>query len=144
MPSNPDKTWLRAVLAGEAAPGPVASCPAAARLGARLVALDPERLRIRIDFDLEDGMRNGSGVVFGGLVAAMLDMLTAFSVIAFTDIEHPGTIDLHAHFLRPASRGVLHGEGGIVRAGRRIVFAEAALRDEDGREVARASSALTG
>lgn len=144
MGPNPDKIWLRAVLAGEVAPGPIGSCPAAARLGARLVALDPERSRILVDFDLEPGMHNGSGVVLGGLVAGMLDLLTAFAVIAFTDIEHPGTIDLQCHFLRPAIDGVLHGEGTILRAGRRIVFTEANLRDGQGREIARAGSALTG
>ena len=144
MNPNPDKIWLRSVLVGETAPGPIASCPAAARLGARLVALDPERSRIRIDFDLDPGMRNGSGVVLGGLVAGMLDLLTAFAVIAFTDIEHPGTIDLQCHFLRPAVDGVLRGEGGILRAGRRIVFTEAVLRNREGREIARGSSALTG
>lgn len=144
MTPNPDKIWLRSVMAGEVAPGPITSCPAAARLGARLVALDEAQALIRIDFDLEEGMKNGSGVVFGGLIAAMLDMLAAFAVIAFTATEHPGTIDLQAHFLRPTSGGRLHGEGRVLRNGRRIVFAEAVLRDDEGRDIARGSSALTG
>ncbi len=142
MSANPDKACLEAVRDGRAAPGPITSCPAAESLGARLVGLDPDRNVIRIDFTAGANDVNGAGVVLGGTIAAMLDLLAAFAVLAFTRAEFPGSIDLQVHFLRPARPGVLHGEARLVQAGRRIAYTEAALRDAQGREIARGRSAL--
>ena len=142
MNGNPDKAYLEAVREGRAAPGAITSCPAAESLGARLVALDPEAGTIGIDFVAGADAVNGAGVVLGGTIAAMLDLLAAFAVLAFTRAEYPGSIDLQVHFLRPARPGVLHGEARLVQAGRRIAYTEAALRDTQGREIARGRSAL--
>ena len=142
MSGNPDKAYLAAVLAGGVEPGPITSCPAAESLGARLVTLDPDAGVIGIDFRAGADDVNGAGVVLGGVIAAMLDLLAAFAVLAFTRAECPGSIDLQVHFLRPARPGTLHGEARLVQAGRRIAYAEAALHDAQGREIARGRSAL--
>ncbi|MFQ5348562.1 MAG: PaaI family thioesterase [Rhodothalassiaceae bacterium] len=142
MACNPDKAFLAAILEGRAEPGPVTSCPAARALGAKLVALDPESGVLEMEFAAGVGHVNGAGVVLGGVIAAMLDLLAAFSVLAFTRAEFPGSIDLQVHFLRPARPGPLRGEAHLVQAGRRIAYTEAALRDVHDRKIARGRSAL--
>ncbi len=142
MSANPDKAYLAAVREGRAAPGPISSCPAAESLGARLVALDPVAGAIRIDFVAGSDAVNGAGVVLGGVLAAMLDLLAAFAVLAFTRAEVPGSIDLQVHFLRPARPGTLRGEARLVQAGRRIAYTEAALYDAQDRAIVRGRSAL--
>ena len=49
------------------------------------------------------------------------------------------TIDMNVRFVRPVGDGTVTAEGTVVRAGRRIGFAEAEVRDDEGRVIAKAS-----
>jgi uncharacterized protein (TIGR00369 family) len=72
-----------------------------------------------------------SGQVQGGIVAAMLDMTMAFSA---NDLS---TVSLHVDFLRPAMGPELTVTATVTRRGRRVIFAEAEMVDQEGRLIAR-------
>lgn len=70
-------------------------------------------------------------VVQGGIVSAMLDM-----AMAMAGGGRISTISLQVDILRPAKGPSLHVKGWIRQKGRRVVFAEAEMRDAEGRMVA--------
>jgi uncharacterized protein (TIGR00369 family) len=73
-----------------------------------------------------------SGVVQGGIVAVMLDM--AMAIAAEGGLS---TASLHYEIMRPVRDKELTAKGRIVRKGRRIVFAEAELTNDEGVVLAR-------
>ncbi|MEM7143239.1 MAG: PaaI family thioesterase [Actinomycetota bacterium] len=83
------------------------------------------RFRARPDFTIP------SGQVQGGIVAAMLDMTMAF---AAGDLS---TVSLHVDYLRPAMGPELTVTATVTRRGRRVIFAEAEMVDQDDRLIAR-------
>ncbi|GJM38244.1 MAG: thioesterase [Acidimicrobiales bacterium] len=72
-----------------------------------------------------------SGQVQGGIVAAMLDMTMAFSA------DDLSTVSLHVDYLRPAFGPELTVTATVTRRGRRVIFAEAEMVDQEGRLIAR-------
>jgi acyl-coenzyme A thioesterase PaaI-like protein len=70
--------------------------------------------------------------VQGGIVAAMLDM--AMAMAAKSGIS---TASMHFEILRPVTGPQLRVDGTVSKRGRRIVFAEAEMREADGTLVAR-------
>ncbi|MGH8261650.1 MAG: PaaI family thioesterase, partial [Steroidobacteraceae bacterium] len=96
-----------------------------------------------------------AGVLQGGIVTALLDFAMAFAAHAKLAVsaERPAgtepvaggrafaTASLTVHFMRPAPPGRYVARGRIVRAGRRLLFAEAQL-DADGGPIASASAVL--
>jgi uncharacterized protein (TIGR00369 family) len=108
--------------------------PIATLLGAKPLACDPEAGRITIAFEAKPEFCNLLGTVQGGMLAAMLDLVMSFSVLA--TMGGPGfvvpTIDMTTHFLSPARPGRIVGEGAVVKKGRTITFMEGRLRDGSG------------
>ena len=68
-----------------------------------------------------------SGIVQGGIVAVMLDM-----AMALAGNGELSTASLQYEILRPVRDTTLIAKGNIVRRGRRIIFAEAELRNDEG------------
>jgi uncharacterized protein (TIGR00369 family) len=88
---------------------------------------------------------NPMGGVHGGWALALIDSATgcaAFSLLG------PGasytTIETKGNFSRPirADTGVVRCEGRVIAAGRRIISAEATVKDEEGRVLAHGTSTL--
>lgn len=73
-----------------------------------------------------------TGVVQGGIVAVMLDMAMAMAAEGMLT-----TASLHYEIMRPVREGILTVTGHVVRRGRRIVFAEAVMRNEAGEVLAK-------
>lgn len=73
-----------------------------------------------------------SGVVQGGIVAVMLDM-----AMAIAGEGGFSTASLHYEIMRPVRDKELTAKGRVVRNGRRIVFAEAELTNNQGVVLAR-------
>ena len=72
-----------------------------------------------------------SGQVQGGIVAAMLDMTMAFAA------DDLSTVSLHVDYLRPAFGPQLTVTANVTRRGRRVIFAEAEMVDQEGRLIAK-------
>jgi uncharacterized protein (TIGR00369 family) len=115
--------------------------PAAALLGWKLRAIDPEKGTIRVEFEAKPEFLNPIGTVQGGMLTAMLDDTMGPAAAA-----HLGgdafcqTLELKTSFLRPARAGTLYGEGRVVHRGRDVVFVEGRLEDGEGRLIATATA----
>jgi len=119
------------------APGP----PCARLLGWRLVAIDPARGTIRVEFDARAECLNPVGTVQGGLLGAMLDdTMGPAAAAALGGEAFAQTLELKTSFLRAAKPGKLDGDGRVVHRGRDIMFLEGTLSDPDGQVIATASA----
>ena len=99
--------------------------------------LRPEIVRtqdgiVEMRFEVRQEFTNRSGVVQGGIVAAMLDM-----AMAFADERRLSTASMHFEILRPVQGPMLTVTGRITKRGRRVVFAEAEMHDDAGKLLAR-------
>ena len=91
-----------------------------------------EEGRVELRFPVRESLTIGGGQVQGGIVCSMLDMAMAFAEKGLLS-----TASLHVDLFRPATGAYLDVVGQVVRKGRRIIFAEAEMRDDQGRVVAR-------
>lgn len=112
-----------------------ADIPFAAHCGIEEVGAAGGVTRLRLVIGPQHG--NNLGIAHGGLICTLLDV--AMGTAARRQVGAPVmTLDMQASFLSPG-RGVLTGEGRVLRAGRSIVFCEADVRAESGALVAKAS-----
>ena len=100
--------------------------------------------RARFVMEATEVHSNVRGVVHGGMLATLLDSAMGIAARSLLD-DGVGfaTTDLSVSFLRavrPPAR--LAAEGWVLRAGRRVVFAQAHVVDEDGTLVATGSSSI--
>ncbi len=73
-----------------------------------------------------------TGVVQGGIVAVMLDMAMAMAAAGGLS-----TASLHFEIMRPVRDKELTVKGRLIRKGRRIIFAEAEITNDEGIVLAR-------
>jgi uncharacterized protein (TIGR00369 family) len=105
------------------------AAPIWATLQAELIERSENRAVLRYPFLPE--YTNPQGQLQGGMYGVMMDSAMA---VAANGIA---TATLQISIFRPTSSGYLTVTGEIVRRGRRIVYAEAEIRDEQGRLVAK-------
>lgn len=127
---------LRAVAAGESPAPPIGS-----HVGLEFVSVAEGDVVMTAVPD--DSHYNPIGSVHGGFFATVLDSACGCAVhstlpagVGYTSLE------LKVSFLRPitAETGAVTAHGWVTRAGRSAAFAEADIRDADGRILATASS----
>jgi uncharacterized protein (TIGR00369 family) len=91
----------------------------------------------------DESLYNPIGMVHGGVASTLLDSAAGCAVhstlaagVGYSSIE------LKVNFLRPihAGKGALHVHGWVVKTGSRVGFAEADIRDDNGRVLATAST----
>ncbi len=91
----------------------------------------------------DESLYNPIGSVHGGFAATLLDSACGCAVHTTlpTGVGYT-TLDLKVSFLRPITTetGMVTAHGWVTRSGRRAAFAEADIRDADGRVLATASS----
>ena len=118
-----------------------AELPVAGLLGARPVNCDPQRGRMKVEFQARQEFCNLMGTVQGGMLTAMLDLAMAFAVLCTLDDGHVvPSLELKTSFLAPVRPGVIIGEGMLLRKGRTIAFMQARLIDTRGALLATASA----
>jgi uncharacterized protein (TIGR00369 family) len=130
--------FLRAMLAGEIPPPPVA-----ALVGMDIEAIDPGR--VVFAFEPAEFHLNPNGVLHGGIAALVCD--TACGCAVTTELPPDGTcatLEIKVNYLRPVGAGGsrLTCTGTVLHLGRRSALAEARLLDRDGKLVAHATSTL--
>jgi uncharacterized protein (TIGR00369 family) len=115
-------------------PAALTSNPLARELGGAVLDLSAERGEAALTFAPPERFAQGAGVLQGGIVTAMLDFAMAFAAHAKLGAEERtfATASLSIHFLRPALPGRYVARGRLVRAGRRLLFAEAVLAPDPG------------
>lgn len=115
--------------------------PFPAHLPFRLISvgLDEARVELRV----EENHLQPLGTVHGGVLATLIDTATYWAVfLALPEEAGLVNIDLKLNYLRPVTGGMLITDGRCLRAGRTISYAEAHVRDGDGRLVAHGTSTL--
>ncbi|MGN7862811.1 PaaI family thioesterase [Microbacterium sp. 22303] len=127
---------LRAVAAGEAPAPPISS-----HIGLEIVSVEEGDVVMTAVPD--ESHYNPIGSVHGGFFATVLDSACGCAVhstlpagVGYTSLE------IKVSFLRPitADTGPVTAHGWVTRRGRSAVFAEADIRDSQGRVLATASS----
>ena len=130
-----EDNWFHRMMRGEESSPPVAKL-----LGECITDVDEAAGEMRNSFTASPDFRNPGGTVQGGMLAAMLDALTAGLVDAtVASGEIVATLNLSVHYLAPALPGSIEGRGRIVRRGRDICFVHGELW-QGGKQVAGAEA----
>ncbi len=103
--------------------------PIAETLKAEIVELTEGRCVMRYPFLSE--FANPMGQLQGGMYAVMMDSAMAMAANGIA------TVTMQFSIFRPVTSGWLTVTGEVVKRGRRVVFAEAEVRDDQGNLVAR-------
>lgn len=132
-PSSDD--YVTQVMQGRTDPPSVART-----LGARITRLDKAEGLFECTYQGSDALLNPAGQVQGGMLAAMLDDVTAMLVTAtLAPGEHCATLNLNMSFLRSANVGPIEGFARFERRGRDICNVTGELR-QGGKKVAVAAA----
>lgn len=142
--SNPDQALIHRFLHEGGHPLPFDANPMARALGSQLLSTDTGQGCVQLAFEPDPLFIQGTGVLQGGAVTAMLDFAMAFAALARLPVgQSCATVNLNTAFLRPAPQGLYLAVGEVERAGRSMVFTHARLlRASDRTVVATATSTL--
>ncbi len=140
----PDQALLRRFAAGDGAPMAGNSNPLATALGCRILRVDVQAGEVELAYEPGALFVQGTGVLQGGAVSAMLDFAMAYALMAkLPEGSSCATASMSTSFLLPAPQGAYRASGYLERAGRTLAFARAELRRaHDGAVVATATSTL--
>jgi acyl-CoA thioesterase len=88
-------------------------------------------------------LANPNGVMHGGVIATLIDASITQAVLMTDEYQVVRdtrgtltTLDLRVKYLRPVSTGTLTCEATIPHLGKRVIHAQAVVRDDAGRDVA--------
>jgi uncharacterized protein (TIGR00369 family) len=136
-PDNPAITALQALIGQPMTESP---SPLGRWLGGILQAVEQDS--IRAAYTIRTDMTNPAGMLHGGAIAAIIDDLIGMTIIVMTGAYHV-SINLSVDFLSSAREGeTVICTTRIVRRGRQVIHAEAALTNSDGKLIARATTNL--
>lgn len=126
---NSDRDLVLELFKGGRLPAKLASNPLARELEGEMLEIACDTGLAVLAFDPPARFAQGGGVLQGGIVTALLDFAMAFAAHAKLAGERRtfATASLNVHFLRPAPPARYIARGRIVRAGRKLLFAEAQL-----------------
>ncbi len=142
--TNPDQALIHRFIADGAQPIAFDANPMARALGAELRAADLHAGTVELAFAPDPLFIQGTGVLQGGAVTAMLDFAMAFATLAHLPIGGScATVNLNTAFIRAAPRGEYLAIGEVERRARALAFTHARLlRRQDRQVVATATSTL--
>lgn len=142
-PSNPDQALILRFLQ-DRVPRAIDTNPMAVALGTSLRNADGEAGTIELAFDPAPLFIQGTGVLQGGAVTAMLDFAMAFALLAQLPPDRScATATINVALLRAAPAGRYLAHGAIERRGRTLGFTQARLLRADTLDVvATATSTL--
>ena len=115
--------------------------PCSDTLGMYLTAVEQEKMRIRMDFDVSTSFANPTGAVQGGFIAAMMDEAMSTCVIIASNVTMTAaTVEMKTSYLRRLMPGKAHVEAHILKMGKSAAFMEADCFHAAGKLVARATA----
>ena len=121
--------------------GEVSLAPIVELLGIRPVALGEGRAVVEMNADAR--LHNAMGILHGGV---LLDLADVAMGVALATVAEEGetfsTVQSSVSYLRPVKEGRLAAEARVVLRRRTVGHLECEVRDAEGCEVARVSSAL--
>jgi uncharacterized protein (TIGR00369 family) len=98
----------------------------------------------RVELDVKPEHYQPFGVVHGGVIATLIDTATFWCVFLSLERADDGlaNADLKLNYLAPVFGGKLIASGRLIRAGKRLSYAEAYVHDAGTRLVAHGTSTL--
>lgn len=126
------------------------SVPFNAVLGLRIASLDPDRPRLAFDMRSDLVGNYSLGILHGGVVSAVLDVMAGFSIMVRLAHEKPedtleaqlgrfrklGTIDLRIDYLRPGRGTHFLAAGSVLRLGSKVASVRMELENDAGELIA--------
>jgi uncharacterized protein (TIGR00369 family) len=110
-------------------------------IGLEIVEAEADRSKLR--FNATTAVHNGSGVVQGGIITAVLDASMAFAILpGLQKGENFTSADMNITFLRPVTEGEYYSEGLVIKRGSKAIFGEARLYNPKGQLCASATSTI--
>jgi uncharacterized protein (TIGR00369 family) len=105
----------------------------------RLERADPNEVAFRWTVPAE--LCNSAGNLQGGMLATFADaVLGGLCATQIPDDVYPALAEMKISFLRPAPAGTeITGTGRMLKAGKRLMFAEVEITDPDGKLIAKVS-----
>ena len=95
----------------------------------------------RLELTIQEDLKNLWGTAHGGILATLLDSACG---VALGTLLEPGegmvTLDLRINYITPFHNGTLIAEGTAIHKGRNTGVAEATLKNEEGRLIAKGMS----
>ena len=115
--------------------------PANETLGFKLEKADDPKKEVVFSWTVPAELCNTAGNIQGGVLAAFADAVLGAATSAFlSEDKYPALAEMKISIFRPSPKGTkLTGRGYIVKAGNRVMFAEAEITGADGKLVAKAS-----
>jgi len=135
--TNPMVEVFRAMIGRKIDGGP----PFTTWLDGRIVSCNPGEMEIL--YTVRPEMANPTGLLHGGMQAAMIDDLIGMTSTTLGEEGFMLTIDLHINFLDKVKVGqTVKARAKFIRSGRQIAHAVCEIIDEEGSVVARGESNL--
>lgn len=92
----------------------------------------------------QEAVLNAFGYVAGGYLAVFADEILGSAIGSVLDTgELATTAELKISFLKPVAKGLVRGEGRVIRKGKRVAFLEATIKNAKAEMVATISSTWT-
>ena len=124
----------QAMLRGEQQPPPIGKL-----IGFVLKEIEPGRAVFQMEAD--ERHHNPMGTLHGGVYCDLADAAMGYAYAAtLTEGESFTTVELKINFLRAVRKATLTAEATVVKAGATLGYVECAVKDEQGRLVAKAAS----
>ncbi|MBR5450380.1 MAG: PaaI family thioesterase, partial [Methanocorpusculum sp.] len=83
-----------------------------------------------LKMNITERLHNGSGFLQGGFYVILADEAIALAVLSeISENEGTTTITETTEFIRGIKEGEIYASAKIIRKGRRVIFAEAEVRD---------------
>lgn len=115
--------------------------PCSDTLGMRLIEVEQDAKRIRMEFDVSPSFANPTGAVQGGFITAMLDEAISTCIIIASNVTMTApTLEMKTSYLRRLMPGKAFVDARIVKLGKSAAFSDAECYDADGKLVATATA----
>ena len=115
--------------------------PCSDTLGMRLIEVEQDANRIRMEFDVSPSFANPTGAVQGGFITAMLDEAISTCIIIASNVTMTApTLEMKTSYLRRLMPGKAFVDARIVKLGKSAAFSEAECYDPEGKLVATATA----
>ena len=117
-------------------------CPYFELLSMEIIAIDTGVSQLQIDISRKHLQPFGN--VHGGVFASIIDAAAFWSVFLEVQDTSAGvtTVDLKLNYLAPAAEGKLIAKGRRIKIGRTLAYAEAEVRNEQGKLLTHGTSTL--
>ncbi|MFG1519221.1 MAG: PaaI family thioesterase [Thermoplasmataceae archaeon] len=95
--------------------------------------------RFVIEMPLEEKVMRIGGIMNGGAIMALCDLVGGLSIMTKDDVLNQVTVNIDVNFLRPIAKGPVKAVGESVRIGKTIGYSEMVIYDGNGEECAKGS-----